>query len=205
MFQAMLHDTRRKFGGPPRRLDGDAIRGIRTSPPDFLHTNPNDALWLQYRQRHAIFTHGEVVWGQVVQANNVLYDDAQPHDAPAAYIYSLDEFFEDDVMALAEIADTLYAIKGEATDNPATQRFADMLGNEYERQLLLQVPYDLTDGRDVYYTCGVIPRGYLPVPQLAAPLFPLVIVPGKTEATWVLPSMWWSQELIDMWIDAVTD
>jgi hypothetical protein len=203
MFQNLLEEARRKFGDPPRRFDGEEVRAMRSPPPDFMQSNPRDPLWLQFRQRQAIFSHGELVWGQVVQANSILYDDADPHDAPAAYIYSLDTDFEEDVMALAEIADNLYGIRGETTDNPQTQPCADMLGDGYARNLLAQVPYDLTDGRDVYYTCGVIPRKYLPLPQLAAPLFPLIIVPGKTEATWLLPSRWWPQELIDMWLDAL--
>jgi hypothetical protein len=185
-------------------LAGEELSAIRSAPPDFMHSNPHDPLWKQFRQRQAIFTHGELVWGQIVQGNSTLYEDGT-HDAPAAYIYSLDPEFDDDVITLAEIADTLYELRGETTDSPETQRFADMLGDGYQRELLAQVPYSVTDGRDVYYSCGIIPRKYLPTPRIAMPLFPLVIVPGKTEATWMLPSRWWPTDLIEMWIDALEE
>ena len=204
MFQQLMQEARAKFGDPPRKFTNDQARAIRTAPPEFMHADPGDPLWLPFRQRQAIFTHGELVWGQIVQANSILYDEADPHDAPAAYIYSLDPHFDEDVLALAEIADTMFNIRGEQTDNPRTQKIANMLGDGYVRNLLVQVPYELTDGRDVYYTCGVIPRKYLPIPRLVAPLFPLIVVPGRTEATWVLPKWWWPNELVEMWIDAVS-
>lgn len=203
MFREILTETRGKIGAPPRPFTDEELRVIRTPPPQFMHAHPNDPLWKQYRQRQAIFMHGRVVWAQVVIAAAALYED-DAVDAPATYIYSLDPHFEEDVVSLAEIADTLYNLDGDSTDVPAERRFAGLLENE-RRRMKLQVPKSLTDGRDVLHSCGMIPRKYLPLPRLAMPLFPLLVVPEKTEVTWLLPSQWWSDELLEMWVDAVNE
>jgi hypothetical protein len=203
MFQDLLEETRRNLGAPPRNFAAEVVREIRTPPPQFMHADANDQLWKQYRQRQGIFTHGTVVWGQVVQANPSIYHEGS-NDAPANYIYSLDPEFEDDVVSLAEIADSLLHIRTNLADNTAARRFANLISDDYEHHMLLQVPYCMTNNRDIYYTTGIIPRSYLPLPRLVTPLLPILVVPGKTEATWAVPSRWWAEELVDLWFDAVS-
>lgn len=202
MFGQWIEQTRQNFGNPPRSFSGDVAQQIMVRPPSFLFENKRDKLWKQYNQFNAIFAHGVVVWAHIIQAHHTLFEE-HPEDAGAAFLYSLDPYFDDNAFDLEEVAANLFDTKGQRIRDREVQRFADMLADEYERQLLLPIPRSLTRGRDVIYTCGVIARRHLPLPFLARALFPLIVVPGKTDASWVLPSMWWADGLLQMWFEAL--
>lgn len=202
MFGEWIQQTRQNFGKPPRTFSSEVAREIMVLPPAFMHENKKDKFWKQYNEFKAIFAYGSVVWASMIQANAILFQE-HPADAPAAYLYSLDPYFDHNPDQLEEIAGNLADTKGRHGYDREVQRFADMLADEFERQLRLPIPKVLTSGHDVVYTCGVIARRHLPLPFLAAGLFPLIVLPGKTDANWVLPSRWWADGLLQFWFEAL--
>jgi len=196
MFQEIMDDIRRKFGEPPRRFSiGDKL-ALSASKP--LLMPPGDRLIMQYQHRKEIFRTGKVVWGHIIQANEKLFLPGS-ECLPAAWLYSLDPHFDEQVEELEDIALDLFDTKGEETGDPELQRFADTLADEYERIMSLPIPKSVTGGRDVTYTVGNVHRRFIPTGRLAQSFFPLVVAPSITPATWILPSRWWSEPLVAMW------
>ncbi|MCB9934919.1 MAG: hypothetical protein H6840_04420 [Planctomycetes bacterium] len=202
IFSLMLAEARHNFRAAPRKFTADEMNDLRVRPPAWMQGDRNDRIWEQYRSMKAIMENGQVVWGFLIQANQVLFQE-DSEDAPAAWLYSTDSWFEEDVDGLAEIAHGLFETKGQQTGDPEVQRFADMLHDEHERQLRLPIPKSMTGGRPATYTCGMVVRSHLPVPFLADSLFPLVIAPRYSEATWILPSRFWPEPMLTEWFKAL--
>lgn len=202
IFRLMLAEARQNFRAAPRIFNANEMNELRIRPPVWMQEDRKDKLWEQYRNMKGIFENGHVVWGRLIQANAILFEEGAD-DAPAAWLYSSDPYFEEEVDGLAVIATGLFDTKGEQTGDPAVQRFADMLHDERERQLRLPIPVSMTGGLPVTYTCGVVVRSHLPVPFLADSLFPLIIAPNISEATWILPSRYWPEHMLNVWFSAL--
>jgi hypothetical protein len=50
-----------------------------------------------YRDQHILRDRGELVWGQIVQANSILFDRSNTRPLPACGVYSTDPYFDDHV------------------------------------------------------------------------------------------------------------
>jgi hypothetical protein len=202
IFRALLNSTRRNFRPAPRQFSAEEARDLTARPPTWMMEVRRDKIWEQFNKARQIFEQGHVVWGHLIQANQILFEEG-PDDAPAAWLYSADPYFEEDVDSLGAIAHGLFETKGKRTGDREVQRFADMLHDERERQLRLPIPKSMTGGRAVTYTCGMIVRKHLPLPFLADALFPLVVAPHVSEATWILPSRYWADDLLNHWFSAL--
>jgi Fe-S cluster assembly iron-binding protein IscA len=61
------------------------------------------------------------------------------------------------------------------------------------------LPWRLTDGHHVYLSSTMVHRSRLPGGVLAAPILPLVVAPGVSDVSMVLPLSCWSPTLIQAW------
>ena len=84
--------------------------------------------------------HGRVVWGFLVQANQVLFDPSNSGVRPAVLLYSPDTYFDDNVEVLAELAAGLFELKGSSTGNPEIDQFVSAITNEMARTDRLPLP-----------------------------------------------------------------
>lgn len=200
VYQHIIDECRRNFIDPPRQFDEDELKEFRVPQPDWMKKDFRPALQEIWRNEMRIFREGAVVWGQIVQAHPKLYLQGTI-DYPAALIYSRDVFFDDHAGELAQMAEALGELKGARHEHPQMQLFADMMREEREVQLNMALPRPLTKGKAVTYTTVLVFRKHLPVPQLVHDLVPLVVHP-QLQASWILPSRWWPQGLLDMWFAA---
>ncbi len=200
VYQRILDECRKSFIDPPRQFDDDEIKEFRVPQPEWMKKDFRPALQELWRNEMRVFREGAIVWGQVVQAHPKLYLQGTI-DYPAALIYSRDAYFDGNPGELSSIAEALGNMKGSRQDHPQMQLFADMMREEREVQLNMALPRPLTKGKAVTYTTVLVFRKHLPVPLLVLDLVPLVIHP-KLQTTWILPSRWWPQELLDMWFAA---
>jgi len=143
-----------------------------------------------YSEQPRLFAQGQVVWAHIVQANTQLFELGEA-DLPAAFVYSLDPWFDDHPETLGEMATQLFAQKGSANPDPALAEFARIITSETEIAYNLRVPQERTAGREVYYTTAMVHRNHLHEWVLKALLLPYLAAPGKVRSSMILPHRYW--------------
>jgi hypothetical protein len=197
---AMLEECRRAFGGPARRFSlWQWHTYLKARKPRWLHVHFNDLTNGIYRDQRALLTTGRVVWGHIIQANQLLFSPG-PDDMPAEVIYSFDPALESDatLRTYEDLAARLFALKGTAQSDPRLAEISRVLAAEIERTPRRELPRDLTAGRQIFHTTIMGVRKHLPRGHLAEPFFPLVASPDLTW-TMILPARFWPAELHTSW------
>jgi hypothetical protein len=166
-------------------------------PPAWLTEDLDSRFDEVFRNQLQLLDEGRVVWSCLVQANELLFSVGED-DHPAAIVWS-DAATDLEVEQLQETARRLYVLKGETTEDPEVQHFADLLEDEIEAPLRLDVPSSLSESLPVRYTTIMVPRSHLPCGQLAVGTFPLLVLPEVTDAAMVLPLAAWPPGLVRYW------
>ncbi len=160
-----------------------------------------DKLRTILRDQDILRDHGRVVWGFLVQANQLLFDPRNRLVLPANVIYSPEAYFDDQAPELQAVAQGLFQLKGTAPNDDELERFAAAVTDELARTMRLALPRSLCSGQEAYFTTCLIQPSHLPGGRLASGYFPLVICPEKTEAVMILPVRYWPEELRDGWAE----
>ncbi|QAA32618.1 hypothetical protein [Clostridium manihotivorum] len=166
--------------------------------PSWLKTNVKDKLNLIYLDLGVLYKEGKIVYGCLVQANTTLFEKGN-NDSPAAIIYSPDNYFDGNFDKLRKMASVLYSYKGVDDAPKNIKEFTDAITDEYKRIMNLKLPYEFTEGRDVYYTTIMVHRNHIPDGYLKKGCFPILIAPYRSKATIILPSRYWSDEMLYIW------
>jgi hypothetical protein len=199
---ALIRSCRDRFGLPPRALSVAEVEACRLNVAPELEAAfraSNDPMLRILADQQALLERGEVVWGRLVQANQILFDPSNPYTAPANVIYSLDPYFDGRADALGEVAHGLFARKGTVPGERELREFVRVITDEKERIMRRELPRGYCGGRSVYFTTCFIRPGHLPGNRIARPEFPLLVNSGETEAVMVLPSRFWPAELVSQW------
>ncbi len=175
----------------------ELLRG-RIHPPAWLTTEDEDPLHLVFADQWILRRHGWVVWGHIAEANDLLRL-ATGDDHPATVVWSLDPWFDHAVDDLRRIAGDLRDPELGRRSEGETARFARRLSEHVGRVMQWPVPASLAGGRQVILTSILVHRPHLPDGQLASPVVPLLIAPGRSQAAMILPVAEWSPELCDLW------
>ena len=194
----VIAGVRDKLGPAPRSFGFSEWLGLRAWAPWWVWL-ADDPLKEVYKRQRTLMREGRVVWGHIVQANELLFESGNG-DCPAAALYSPDPALDGQLELLREIAHGLFDLKHTQPSDPELSVFARTLTDEMERLMKVRVPPKLTSGYEVYYTTIMVPRKHVPERKLALPFFPLLIAPQATEATMILPWRYWSTELVDQWL-----
>jgi hypothetical protein len=195
MMRRLLEDVRMAIGAPPRIMEADRVAALTPSPPSwFRDTDPLAEIY--YRLDHLLLE-GKVVWGALVQANNLLFK-VGPNDHPAMTIYAPDRSFDDRPEALKAIASRLFRLKNTTPEDRDERRLAAAITNEMERGMGWLVPRSMTGGREVLSTGFMVFRSHIPGRRLQGGWFPLLIH-DDTPAVMIVPSQFWPRELVSRW------
>lgn len=200
---AVLDKCRERFGRAPRELDADEQAYCRLQPSFFMRLVfflTFDKLRLVTRDQERLRDHGWVVWGALVQANEVLFNPSNRQTLPANVIYSTDAFYDDEPDLLQDLASGLFELKGTDPDDEELERFANAVTDELARNMKLRLPASICEGRKVYFTTCLIHPPHLPGGYLAQGVFPLLICPEQTDAVMILPSRYWPRDLRERWM-----
>jgi hypothetical protein len=176
-------------------MEENDLAALCPSPPPFLRAA--DPLNEIYRQLEKLLLDGEVVWGALVQANNLLFK-AGPHDHPALTVYAADRSFDYRPSDLQAMARRLFRLKNTTTADRAERRLADAITDEMERGMGWMVPKSLTGGHEILSTTFMVFRSHLPGRRLQSSLFPLLIH-ADTQAVLIVPSTYWPPGLVRHW------
>lgn len=172
----------------------DYRKEIETVRENFIaDTNPDKNMTLKpgfgpnkiFHDRSVIAT-GKIRYGYVVEANNEMFrfKNLQTIALPGVVIYSTDEYFDTNPLALKKIANELYYNKRH-----------NMLRNELKYFTARRLPDELTGGRDVYMTTIMFYRLHLPLGHLTDSLLPIIADPEHT-GVFVVDPKYWTDALI---------
>ena len=187
------------FGPPPRPFSSPADR-IALSPE--LHESfveSGDGLLRILEDQDRLLANGRVFWGHLVQANQILFDPDNRFTCPANVVYSTDPFFDGRLSLLSSMARGLFAQKGSTSAGREIQAFVDAVTDEMARVLRREMPHSYTGGRSVYFATCFIQPTHLPGGHLTRSSFPVIVSPEETPAMMLLPSRYWTPELLSQW------
>lgn len=160
----------------------------------------DDVLLTIIKDQAKLYEHGDVCWGQLVEANPLLSRPNNEHTLPAAIIYSLDPIYDGNPGTLEKIAQGLSSSKNTVDDDTEFGIFMRTIRKDFERILKLEMPRMLCDGRSVFYSTILIQPSHLPGGFLTKRRFPIVSNAKETEAAMVLPQHFWPQRLVKNWL-----
>jgi hypothetical protein len=160
----------------------------------------DDVLLTIIKDQAKLYEHGDLCWGQLVEANALLTRPNNEHTLPAAVIYSLDPHYEGNPGPLEKIAQGLSSSKNTVDDDTEFGVFMRTIRKDFERILKLELPRSICDGRSVYYATLLVQPSHLPGGLLTRRRFPIISKRTETEAAMVLPQHFWPQRLIKNWI-----
>jgi acetyl esterase/lipase len=142
---------------------------------------------------------GRVVWGCVVQANKGLFD-GKVEGAPLEVLYDPRGLLPQGT--LSELAQTLFRLKGQQTDDPSLQRYADHLQKETTRLFDWRTPASLIP-YPLRASTTYLSRFWLPGGRLVNPLIPLVVSEHCQGSVVIAPSRLWPADYKEAWMQVV--
>jgi hypothetical protein len=192
----MIRNTRLRFGEPPREFPKGEQAYLSLTPPSWCNAK-TDALHEIYRQRELLLREGRVVWGHLIQANELAFKPG-PQDVPGDCVYCSDYHWHDDLVRLGDIAAKLFELKGKGA-TADEKAFGKQLAAETERFVRYPVPKSLAQGSPIFVNSFMIARKHLPTGYLGANYFPILVHP-ETKAILLVPARYWDPELYNSWI-----
>lgn len=196
----VIRACRDRFGPIPRSCRPEDQISVSAELKKVFVECKDDLLTILKNQK-VLLTGGEVVWGHLVQANQMLFDPNNLTTCPANVIYSTDPFFDGRVSLLSGMARGLFAQKGSTKADREMQKFVDIITDEYVRVLRKEMPHSYTGERSVSFATCLIDPAHLPFGYLSRSSFPVIIKPKVTEIMMILPSRFWPEELVHQWRD----
>jgi hypothetical protein len=199
---SLLQQCRDKLGPSPRSLTQQEQDYFRLRPSFLMRVLfflGIDKLGIIIRDLHFLQNDGRVVWGYLVQANQLLFSTENHQMLPANVIYSPDTYYDDKPEVLLDVAQSLFQLKGTASDDKDLLKFIYAITNEKERTMRLALPRSVCQGKEAFFTTFLIQPSHLPGGCMASGYFPLLVCPEKTDAVMILPARYWPEELCAVW------
>jgi len=128
-----------------------------------------DKLEIIFKEQSQLYKDGKIVWAHLLQANSALFTKPLfgAFDAPAAIVYSTDEYFNDKPQELGAPARKLFSYKDTDKAPEDVKKLVGSITNEMDRLFNVKLPHSITDGRDIYYTSIFVIRKHLPKKKLS--------------------------------------
>jgi Fe-S cluster assembly iron-binding protein IscA len=180
----------RKFGIAQQPRFAEVCAGEEASP---------DAV----RYYQMLLDGGRVVWGAIVQANRRAYMPGND-DLPAVVAFSPKPDLDNDPEALQDIAHRVFALRGQAPEEPNLARIARLISDETAEFHHERLPDSLSGCHDIYISTVIVNRRRLPTGRLTLQLFPLLVDPTRSPVVMILPLRYWARSLVGHWRAAET-
>jgi hypothetical protein len=201
---SVLQECRKRLGPPPRSFSPEVTRQIRCIYNPLLSTSPLDSLMRTFFDQKKLREGGEVVWAQVMQANNFLFAPGLNGESHAATIVHAVPAL-DDPSPLSEIAARIASLSAKPQNAPDAQAAAALM-HPSRRKYWVPVPESLAKGLELYCSDMLIFRKLLPTQPKGATLqkmvFPLLVARDQTRVVLQVPSTFWPDEFVRFWESA---
>lgn len=187
------------FGPAPRPISWwDHMVKFNYPKPKWLKKEPDDQLNLVFDYVETLIRDGRVVWGAIIQANYLLFEDDE-NNAPAEIVFSLDPVDNVTPEFLLDVAADLASLKDTQPDDPELRVIADRLTSEDGGENGAPVPHAISPDIQCYTSCIYIVRNYLPLRWLNRWIIPIIVNPTPPHVVMPLHKQYWPGELIQWW------
>lgn len=191
-----LEKTRHALSPVPRSYPITDKLYNRLQPPSWI-TNDNPLKNI-YQDQSLLLREGKIVWGQIVQANEYLFED-RSEDYPAAILFSMDPAIDEDPEKLRDIAQIIYGLKGKESSNEELNKVVKVITDEQTIWMNYYISAEATGSISVFYSSIMVHRKHLPLNHLNSGWFPILVHPRKTKGVMILPSKYWDSKMVDIW------
>jgi hypothetical protein len=169
--------------------------------PDWLDEEPNDGLNLLFEHMDSVWSDGIVVWGHIIQANVLMYEDNDP-ECPGELVVVLDR---DPHIKLEDLLDIAYEIGSlkddeQEHDDLALRFIGNYLRDERIRLFGHLVPDCLSPRNHARISTTFFVRKHLPKGRLCCGLLPVLVLPREPYFAMTLPERYWPKDFIDFWV-----
>ena len=191
-----FEQCRQRLGPAPRTFTRAQNKILLAKAPAWHKSDP---LGRVVKDRPLLLERGVVAPGVLIQANAYLWGSGK-EDSAALALWSDDARMETDPIRLRELALELGDLKGKPAEEiaPTLEPIARVITNESARPLNMKLPDDWgLAGAKFYLSALLVWRAHLPTRYLTSRIVPLLVLPDQTEATMMLPGMFWCDELKD--------
>ncbi|MBL8471807.1 MAG: hypothetical protein KF778_17575 [Rhodocyclaceae bacterium] len=167
----------------PPWAEGDPLSGLFDAVPELLHS-------------------GRVVWGQVIQINNLMLVGGRD-GAPGEIVYdpsgqtSTDDLLEV-ARALMKMRGNIASLRAANPPEPEALAIAEHLENEYTRAVGMPVPRGLSR-HSLLLSTVYFDRRHIPGGILRSGMVPILASEKCPGRVMVLPSRWWPGDLLEVW------
>lgn len=193
-FKKEIEEMRQRYRQNP-------LKPMNLPRPSWL--DEKDGLRFIYTEQEKLFSEGEIMYGSIVQANNILFKSFPPFNCPAALIFSDDTEIEENPYILHEIAHEIFSYKNMPADEvPAELReLARVITDELDRSSFYGTLSNLDgDKINIGFMSLMIFRKHLPKKKLCGSTLPIIAAPEMCNSIMVLPEKYWSEEFRQAWI-----
>lgn len=171
---------------------------LRVSKPAWLRSNPTDKLTTHFKNLNSVFANGMVTWGQIIQANVLMFEDGSV-DCPGELVYSIDDPERVDPEHLQYVAGELFRLKGTKPSDQELRPIADYLADEIIRVFGLPVPTCISPSISCTISTTIFVRKHLPNRRLCSTLLPVIVNRREPYIATPLPERYWPREFIEWW------
>ena len=193
MRDGWIDTIRRKVRQPPRRLGMGQFFGPWATPyPPWL--KKSDPLSLFYEERRRLLRTGVVVWGALVQANQLMFEKGV-YDCPGEVAYCPDPLDPIDPAWLIEAAHDLFALKDRRDLDGELQPIADHLADETTRSFGRLVPRSYIGEHPLSISSMLLFRRHLPGRKLSGSLLPLLVAAEPPRVAMIVPPRFWPLDM----------
>jgi hypothetical protein len=196
-----LKECRKRLGPTPRSFTPEVIREIRGRYNPLLSTHPWDSLMRTFFDQAKLREHGEVVWGEVLQANDFLFAPGLKGEShPATIIHATPKL--NDPAPLTQIGVRIKSLANVPGKDPDSKAALAMM-HPSRRKFWTPVPASLAGGHEVYCSDILIFRKLLPEQPKGATLqkliLPIFVAREQTKIVMQVPSKFWPEEFVSFW------
>ncbi|HBB71022.1 MAG TPA: hypothetical protein DCZ71_00235 [Ruminococcus sp.] len=170
--------------------------------PLWIRLHRKDALNVVYRDKDTVFSKGEIYYGCIVQANEMLFQKGNNLDLPANVIYSTHPIAEEYPGFLRGICHEIFSYKGKpAEEVPVEYReIVRIITDEVDRSdamLTVSMPHPEDDSRtveniDLHFCSVIVFHKDIPGGCLQGSYLPVIAAPELSPAVLILPKEYWT-------------
>lgn len=170
--------------------------------PLWIRLHKNDDLNVVYRDKDLVFQNGQIYYGYIVQANQMLFEKGNKTDLPANVLYSTHPIAEKCPEFLIELGHEMFRYKGKPEEEIPVEirEIVKVLTAETDRSSAYfsismpdpENPERMIENIDVYFCSVIVFHKDLPGKVLQGHFLPVIAAPERSAAVLVLPKEYWT-------------
>ena len=182
------------------------VRPLKLKKPEWVYNDPMNRI---YEEMDILLEYGEVYWGVLVQANEIMFRKEPYIDCPGNVVFTTNEFLNNDPEIMQMVTNEIFSYKNTDDAPEYYQRVVEVITDEMERifnyplplnqiNLLKGFPVEFKDEEELLFTTHMFFRDYMPTGVLCSGIFPIVASPKLTRTSIMLPKKYWSKNAIKL-------